>query len=291
MKNRLLRPFAVSALAAGFAAPVLAAPVTVFANNPAPGDAYTNAGSSNQGQAVGASGWYYNNVRNNGVVGVSTDLPRSGNGSVSFDSPSGAAKADIEYLPGALNVFGNYASTQSLGTFGSLTSMSYDWYRDGTSTTTAHLHPVMRVLLDADGNLATLGDRGGLVFERVYNGGPAAPTNTWTTETIGATTNLWNFGLGLGFAANINSSPYAYDATLAEWQSYLPNATIIGFSLGVGSGWANVFAGAVDNAAWTIGGVTTSTNFEVAPVPLPPAAPLLLAALAGLGLIRRRARG
>ncbi len=25
---------------------------------------------TNQGQAVGSSGWYYNNVRNNGVVGI-----------------------------------------------------------------------------------------------------------------------------------------------------------------------------------------------------------------------------
>jgi hypothetical protein len=32
----------------------------VLANNPAPGDAFTNAGGLNQGQAIGATDWYYN---------------------------------------------------------------------------------------------------------------------------------------------------------------------------------------------------------------------------------------
>ncbi len=36
----------------------------VFSNNAAPGDSFTNASGSNQGQAVGSTGWYYNNTRN-----------------------------------------------------------------------------------------------------------------------------------------------------------------------------------------------------------------------------------
>jgi hypothetical protein len=146
----------------------------------------------------------------------------------------------------------------------------------------------MRVLLDADGNLTTLGDRGGLVFERVYNepSGWSAPTNTWVAETITSSTYLWNFGLGIGFAANINATPYAYDATLAEWQARFPNAVILGFSLGVGSGWANEFYGAVDNIFWTIGDQTWRFNFEV---PEPASLALLAAGLLGLGFARRRA--
>lgn len=235
----------------------------VLSNNSPGGDSFTNTLPFNQGQPVGSSGWYYNNVRNSGTVGISAAFPWQTTGSVYFSSPSGAAKADIEYLPNAVSVFGNYVATAGLGRFSDLQGISYRWYRDGSSTVLAHLHPVIRILLDADGDLATLTDRGGLVFERVYLGLSPAPTNQWVSDTVIGSTYLWNFGLGLGFAANINDTPYAYDATLAEWQAYFPNAQIIGFSTGVGSGWNGVFSGAVDAISWTLGGVTTTTNFEI----------------------------
>lgn len=267
------------------------ASLIVLSNNSPGNDAFTNALPISQGQPVGSSGWYYNNVRNSGAVGIAAGIPWNSTGSVYFSSPSGAAKADIEYLPGAASVLGNYSATASLGRFSDLQSFSYRWYRDGSSTVAGHLHPVIRVLLDADGNLSTVSDRGGLVFERVYLGLTPAPVNQWVSETVTGSTYLWNFGLGLGFAANINSTPYAYDATLAEWQAYFPNAVIIGFSAGVGSGWNGVFSGAVDEISWTIAGGTTTTNFEVMPasvVPEPGTGLLAGAALALLALCARR---
>lgn len=267
----------------------------VLANNPAPGDSYTNAGGSNQGQAVGGTGWYYNNVRNGGTVGISTDNPRSGNGSVALSGtagPGGAShKADIEYLPNAVNFGGNYFSNASLGSLSSLSSMSYDWYRDSSSTANANQHPALRVLLDADGNLNTTGDRGGLVFELVYNGVVAAPTDSWVSSSVTSSTYLWNFGLGVGSEFNINATAYAYDATLAEWQAYFPNAAIIGFSSGIGSGWGP-FEGAVDNIAWTIGTAGTQTsNFEVERTQVPAPGGLLLLGIGMMALtaVRRRA--
>ncbi|MCS6920780.1 MAG: hypothetical protein NZM07_02480, partial [Elioraea sp.] len=89
MLRRLLVASALLA-APGLAVPGVASTI-VLSNNSAPGDSFVNAGPTNQGQAIGTTGWYYNNVRNSGSVGISTALPRNGNGSAFFSSPSGAA--------------------------------------------------------------------------------------------------------------------------------------------------------------------------------------------------------
>lgn len=262
----------------------------IYSNNPAPGDFFTNPGLTNQGLAVGTSGWYYNNTRNSGVVGINTTYSRNGNASVYFNTPSGAAKADFEFLPSAVNLGGNFFAGSSLAPFSQLQSFSYDWYRDSSSTNPSIQHPVIRVLLDRDGDLTTTGDRGGLVFERVYNSLPV-PTDTWVSDTVTASTFVWSFGLGLPFAYDLNNNSYPYDETLASWQAFMPNAVIIGFSVGVGSGWNGQFYGAADNIRWTINNTTFGPfNFETQEVIIPEPTTVVLFALglAGAGIVARR---
>lgn len=106
-----------------------ASAAVVNPNNPT-GDAFTNTSTLNQGQAVGASGWYYNNVRNNGTVGIDGTYPRSGNGSVYMNGTAGpggnSSKGDIEYLSGGTIVGGNYYATTSMGLFLQFSGMQYD---------------------------------------------------------------------------------------------------------------------------------------------------------------------
>lgn len=271
----------VSTLAVGVVAGLLVgsanlAATPIYANNPPPGDWFTNPGPTNQGQAVGASGWYYNNVRNGGVVGINTSYPRAGNASVYLSGFGSPSKADFEFLAAAVNLGGNWYAGGSLGSFRDLAEVSYEWYRDGSSTAASHLHPVVRVLLDRDGDLSTLTDRGGLVFEGVYNGWGAVPVNTWVSTVVSSSARLWNFGLGLPTAYDVNGSGYGYDETLSQWQAFLPNALILGFNVGIGSGWGP-FTGAADNVSWRLGEQTSRFNFEVVPEPGS-------LALAGVGL-------
>jgi len=276
--------------------PLLAGGATaadIFSNSNAPGDSYSEAGTSSQGQAVTGTDFYYNNVRNEGVAGINNTYARSGNGSVylqTVNGPAGASsKADFEMLASGTDVSGNYYAAASYGTLGDLTSLGYDWYRDSTSTNSAVQHPALRILVDADGDLNTTGDRGGLVFEQAYNGS-SVPTDNWVTEDIfsynsGDGANLWTYGAGMTFAQE------GYGNNLAAWSSDTGVGTInedsavLGFSMGVGSGWGP-FEGAVDNLVVGFNGSETTYNFEVVPEP----GSLALLSLGGLALIRRRRR-
>lgn len=252
----------------------------VYSNNGGTGDNFTNASGTNQGQAIASStNWVYNNTRASGYVGINTAYARSGNGSARMGGPNNA-KSDIEYLAGPFNLGGNFFATGSLGRLGDLGALSYEWYRSSTSTATAHLHPAMRILVDADGNLNTTGDRGGLVFERVYNS-LAVADDVWTADTIGMNSNLWSFSAGM------STAQLGYNVTLSQWiagaGTISGNSAILGFSMGIGSGW-NTFDGAVDNATWNLGGVTTTSNFEVVPEP----ATMAALGLGAAAMLRRR---
>jgi hypothetical protein len=265
MHNPFKHLFVVAAVVGVLSANVFAATTIVYSNNPAPGDDVTSGSA-----AVGTSGWIYNNVRYDGHVGIRTDLPRSGNGSVWFkgeQGPSGnSSKADIEYW-----------SRTPLGTLNDLNLLSYEWYRkSGSYTAHAHYHPVLRIWLsNGDGAYGFDGSsKGYLVFERAYNAPwytSAVPTNTWVGDSITDSTVLWSTG-------SLPDAFGVYNRTLSQWKSLIGNYKVYAISAGIGSGWGT-FEGAVDNISYQFGnGPVVTTNFEVVPEPT-------TMALFGLGLL------
>jgi hypothetical protein len=188
------------------------ATVTVYSQNLAPGDLFTNTGSTNLGLGFGNPNWVYNNTRGGGSVGIRNNHPRSGNGSVYFNSQSSTGKADIEYFASPVNASGNFAPnpfdpSSILGPLAQLTHLSYEWYRDGSSTAPVFLHPVLRLgilRVNSDNSI----NLGYLVFERVYNGfsGQRRPT-VGSRMTLSATTMDCGQLLRLGLATRMSTFP------------------------------------------------------------------------------------
>ncbi len=100
-----------------------------------------------------ADTWLRRNVRSGEAVGIDPTHPRAGNASMfmALEAPNAGSigKADAEYYP-----------TATFGRLADLGTISYEWYRDSASASPGHLHPVYRLVIDADGNLLTTTDRG-----------------------------------------------------------------------------------------------------------------------------------
>ena len=208
--------------------------------------------------------WQRMDIRATASVGITGDYTRNGNGSVLMTSGDGTGKTTWQYFP-----------TGGFGPLSSFVSATYDWYRDATSTTAPLFHPVFRIRVDNDGNLATTSDQSWLVFEHGAMGPYTAPTNTWVTDTIGGSTTMWVWQAG---AAN-SQIP---STTMAQFAagSFVPEAggfaipataTIVGIQVGTGSGWADTFRGAVDNMGLVAASSVGPDNFELPPPPPPPA--------------------
>lgn len=202
--------------------------------------------------------WYQDNVGAGTTVGITTDYARSGNGSAYFNQAQAqTGKADLQYY------FGNQTGLAPIA-LSSLTSYSYDYLRDSSSTTTSYLTPVLRLNMLRDGVFA-----GTLIWEAAYNlgTGPAA-TNTWLTGSGDLTTgNFWTNNALLG----PTDATAGGTKTLAQWiaDNSGHSLSVYGIQVGFGSGWDGTFRGAADNVNVAFGQTVYNANFEVATAGVP----------------------
>ena len=237
--------------------------------------------------------WFRTNYRDvstgfasNTTAAITTTEARSGNGSVEMSLTSAAGKVDYAYIWGY----------QPGRTLANLTGLSYDWYRQGTSTNPGNQQPAMRLLIDADGSEATATDRGYLVWEQAYQADPTVLADRWVSSDA-LTGNFWQRRFTPGTTVEV------YDLNLQEWLAGASPAgalvlgqstAILGLEFGIGSGWAGSFRGFVDNVTYAFGTLPSTTfNFETVATRVPEPAGLALAGLALAGLAagqRRRAR-
>lgn len=243
-----------------------------------PGTQYTNAGPSNSADpACPVNGsWCARNVRNSGAAGITSALPRSGNGSIQFDGPTGQSyKADFEH----------YLAIPERFTLNSLQSFGYDWFRSSTSAAPNHLAPALRLILS---------DFSYLVYEPALNGANKnnifpQPTDAWQTNVFGDNGYVWWTGEGTQLAYSI--ADWKAGRATANSRFLDGSAVVIGFSTGVGSGWNGSFDGAVDNVTYQTSSMRQATtyNFETTSVvPEPSTYALFATGLIGLAMVRRR---
>ena len=233
-------------------------------------------GGANRASASPTTGsWYQDSVGGNGSVGITKTFTNDANGAAYFSTVDGNSKGDLRY---------NFAAPVALS---SLTSLSYDFYRDTSSTTPTPFVPTVRLDILKDGGFA-----GSLILEYKYQNQLDAPTGVWTSLSANLSSGIFwasNAALGPTFA-----SANGGQKTLTDWIAANGNSslTVFGVSTGVGSGWnGGSFSGAVDHVAYNFtGGPSANFDFAVAGVPEPASWALMIGGFGMVGFASRRRR-
>ncbi|WP_395377301.1 hypothetical protein [Marinicella sp. W31] len=218
-------------------------------------------------------GWAEANVRDDAITVLDPAQPLFGDGSLLFATDTqtpGQDKADFQLTWQQSLMMIDFPDR----TLGNLDALNYAWFKDSSSTTSAHLIPVVRVrFYDDAGTPGDLADdtTGVLVWEAIYNGINNPAEDTWQLSDI-IDGNFWAF---------VNASPNGtgtinnYNSTLNDWITGSPqggindpsiqldaDTFIIGVNMGVGSGWGNSFIGYVDALRVGFGTDDILYNFE-----------------------------
>ena len=150
-------------------------------------------------------------------------------------------------------------------TLGELDDLSFDYFIDSHTSLAGDIHiPVIRLVIDADGDLSTTADRGELAFEWAYQDGAdkaASPTteDAWhNADLVGDDWVAWQRSNNTNWDQIANMTEFSdwADAdghSVAGGLHFDENSVILGFqiALGSGNGTGSMF---VDNVQ--VGGVT-----------------------------------
>lgn len=201
-------------------------------------------------------GWAPANVNGTGSVAITSTYvpPAPGqSGSLEFNTTNAAGKADFVY---------SFSNGLKLGDLVAGNGMSFQYYRDSSSTARPNLAPVVRFFFQS-----AQGKTGLLIWESAYNGGGNVATNSWVTADL---TNA-NFyqrtsNYFMGFPTGATTEVPVYNKTMADFMTGAvytasgkstyklgADTLITRVEIGVGSGWGGVFHGAADNLAINMG--------------------------------------
>jgi len=203
-----------------------------------------------------------------GSVELSTDMARSGNGSLEIHGDRTRVQTGYQFSPAT-----------NMGTLDSVNGLTFE-YLVATDSTRTDYSPALRLLVQ-DGN-----QRSELIWEAAYNGG----TSVGAWATTGTSDRFWQFVAGSG--ANETGGTLQL-MTIAQWaaSSFFTNAaSVSGLSVGAGSGASGGYHAYVDNVAFTQNGATTTYNFEVSAVPEPTTWAMMLGGFGMVGGALRRRR-
>lgn len=162
-------------------------------------------------------------------------------GSITIDSIAGEKALHLvtDSANGRLRVNDQLAPGHEIK-LGDLDHLSFDYYIQ--SSDRSDVVPVIRLAIDADGNLATTNDRGELVFEWAYQSfGPATAGSWQHADLTGDDWHAWqrSGGVNRDFYPNIVAFSDWSDAdgfTPTGGLHFDENSVVLGWSIAYGSG-------------------------------------------------------
>ena len=191
---------------------------------------HTSANSTT-GQATLADGTKLNTEARDGEISI-RQAPLGGpDGDALFldtDNANGRLRVNVEF------------DANNRVKLGELDTLNFDYFIQSSSQT--NQIPVIRLLVDADGDLRTTNDRGELVFEYAYQGLGATDQGSWrNADLVGGDWVAWqrSFGQNRDQISNMTELSDWADAdgfTPVGGLTFNANSLVLGWSVALGSG-------------------------------------------------------